>query len=336
MNELQNYIKNSLSVIFFSIFTPLFAIASVIFLVKLATYTAIIQMSVLEMLKLYLFMLPELLFHTVPLTFFLAATLTLFKLSNDNEIVVVFSLGIKPKEIIKIFLKPALFLTIILSLNLYYLFPHTKTLSKNFFVYKKTQAKFNISASEFGHKFDDWLLYVGKENDDKTYSNVVLFNKKKENEEILISAKKAEIINSNGVLSLRLTNGEGYSYSEDKFTQVDFKVMNINDKMNVMLYPYTTPVEYWSIPKYTKKLISNALFALFPLISLFLILSIGIVHARYNKAKVYLYLFLSIIIYYSTAFAVSSLTNYYTVPIVALIWLASTYTIYRKQIVAKF
>ena len=336
MNKLDSYIRNSLSVIFFSIFMPLFAIASIIFLVKLATYTSIIQLNLFEMFKLYLFMLPELLFHTIPITFFLAAALTLFKLSNDNEIVIIFSLGIHPKKLINILLKPALFLTIILIFNLYYLFPHTKTLSKNFMVYKKTQAKFNISASEFGHKFGDWLLYIGKENEDKTYADVVLFNKKKENEELLISAKKAEIINVNGLLSLRLSDGEGYSYSKDKFTQVNFKTMDINDKMTVRLYPYNTPVEYWSNPKYTKKLISNALFALFPLMSLFLILVIGIAHARYQKAKIYLYLFLSIIIYYSTAIAVSSIKSYYTVPTVALIWLIGTYILYRKQIVAKF
>ena len=65
MRELQKYIKDSLSVIFFSIFTPLFAIASVIFMVKLATYTAVIQLSVWEMFKLFLFVIPELLFYTL-------------------------------------------------------------------------------------------------------------------------------------------------------------------------------------------------------------------------------------------------------------------------------
>jgi len=86
MKILQKYIKDSLSVLFLSIFLPLFSIASLVFLIKLATYTAIIQLSLWEMAKLFFFIVPELLFYTLPLSFFIAATLTLFKLSNDNEI----------------------------------------------------------------------------------------------------------------------------------------------------------------------------------------------------------------------------------------------------------
>ncbi|MCK4974507.1 MAG: LptF/LptG family permease, partial [Sulfurimonas sp.] len=91
MNILQKYIKESLWVIFISIFLPLFSIASVVFLIKLATYTAVIQLSLWEMAKLFFFIVPELLFYTLPISFFVAATLTLFKLSNDNEIVVLFA-----------------------------------------------------------------------------------------------------------------------------------------------------------------------------------------------------------------------------------------------------
>ena len=334
MNELQNYIKNSLSVIFFSIFTPLFAIASVIFMVKLATYTAVIQLSIAEMLKLFLFVLPELLFYTLPITFFVAAILALFKLSNDNEIIIVFALGIHPKKLLSILFKPALFLSIVLSLNFFFIFPHAKTLSKNFIKYEKSEAKFNLSASEFGHKFGEWLLYIGKANSDGTYDNVVLFNKKEQGEEVLIDAKHAEIINDKGILRLKLTDGEGYNYSVEKFTQLNFKTMYINDTMSVDLKKYKTAIEYWTDEE--KKFISNILLSLFPLFSLFLILSIGIVHVRHQKAKIYLYMFLGIIVYYGLAFSLGGVLHLYTVPIVLLPWIISTYILYKKQIVAKF
>ena len=174
MQNLKKYLRDSFSILFISIFLPLFAIASIVFLIKLATYTAVIQLSILEMGKLYLFILPEILFYIFPLSFFVAATLTLFKLSNDNEIVVIFSLGVKPRLIINSFLKPAIFLTILLILNFLFIFPHAKVLSKNFISYKTSQAKFNLSASEYGNRFGDWLLYIGEENKDKTYSDVVL------------------------------------------------------------------------------------------------------------------------------------------------------------------
>ena len=337
--SLENYIKKSLSILFLTIFLPLFSIASVVFLVKMATYTAVIKLTLLEMGKLFFFMLPELLFYTLPISFFVAATLTLFKLSNDNEIVVLFSLGIRPKLILKIFSKPAFFLSVVLLFDFFILFPHAKVLSGNFLSYKKSEAKFNLSASEFGHKFGEWLLYIGKDNQNETYSDVILFNKKQD-EEVLIGAKKAEIINDSGILRLKLSSGEGYSYSKEKFTQIDFKVMYINDTMKTDLNKYETPLEYW-IPntpstKKKKKFITNTLLTLFPILSLFLIASIGIVHVRHQKGKVYLFLFLSITLYYALAITLQLAISWYAIPALIIGWLITTYIIYKKTIVAKF
>jgi len=339
MKTVQNYIKESVSILFLSIFLPLFSIASIVFLIKLATYTAVIQLSIFEMAKLFFFMLPELLFYTLPISFFVAITLALFKLSNDNEIVVLFALGIRPKLIIKTLFKPALFLCAILLFNFFVLFPHAKTLSSNFISYKKSEAKFNLSASEFGHKFGEWLLYIGKDNQNETYSDVILFNKKQD-EEVLIRAKNAEIINDSGILRLKLTFGEGYSYSEEKFTQINFDTMFINDTMKTDLDKYETPLEYWlpespSIKK-KKMLISNILFSLFPVLSVFLAATIGIVHARHQKGKIYLFMFLGIITYYTLAVTLQLMIDTYALPVLVFGWLIGTYILYKKIIVAKF
>jgi len=339
MYKLQRYIIHNLSILFLSIFLPLFAIASVIFLIKLSTYTAVIHLSIWEMAKLYFFILPEVLFYTLPVTFFIASVLTLFRLSTDNEIVVLFSLGIHPKFILNILLKPALLLSMLLAFDFFILFPHATVLSSNFVSYKKSEAKFNLSASEFGHSFGEWLLYIGKNNTDGTYSDVFLFNKNKE-EEILIEAKTAKVINDGGILRLELLNGEGYSYSEKKFTQINFEHMRINDTMTTDLTTYRTPLEYWKSDdrKESKRhmFITDTLLSLFPTISLFLVLSIGIVHVRHQKARVYLYLFLSILIFYGFTLGLQKVLAYYTIPVVALLWLIVTYVIYRKTIVARF
>ena len=339
MKELQKYIRESLVVIFSSIFLPLFSIASIVFLIKLATYTAVIQLSLWDMAKLYFFIMPELLFYTLPIAFFVAATLTLFKLSNDNEIVVIFALGIKPKVILKALFQPALFLSLILLFNFLVLFPHTKILSKNFIIYKKSEAKFNLSASEFGHKFGEWLLYIGKDNPDETYSDVVLFNKNQE-EEILIEAERAEIINDSGILRLKLTTGEGYSYSTEKFTQIEFDTMFINDTMQSDLYIYKSAINYWLDEDFRERRIkmftTSFIMALFPLLSLYLIASIGIVHVRQQKGKVYLSLFLGILIYYAATLGLQGPLSFYTIPVVLITWIASTYIMYKKTIVANF
>ncbi|MDF1879126.1 LptF/LptG family permease [Sulfurimonas sp. SAG-AH-194-C20] len=339
MNRLRYYITANLSTLFISIFLPLFAIASVILFIKLATYTAVIQLSVWEMTKLYIFRLPEILFYTLPVTFFIAAALSLLKLSNDNEIVVIFALGIKPSYIIKTLLKPALLLSMVLMLDFFILFPHATVLSSNFVSYKKSEAKFNLAASEFGNSFGDWLLYLGKKESDGSFSKVFLFNKK-EKEEILIAAKRAKLLNDSGILRLKLFQGEGYSYSKEKFTQINFETMLINDTMKTNMRTYKKPLDFWLSNNRAKEkkqmLITDFLLSIFPIINLFLVVSLGIVHARHGKSQIYFYLFVSIVLYYGATIGLQSLLGFYTIPTVIFSWLIVTYTIYRKTILSRF
>lgn len=339
MKKLEKYLIKHLTTLFFSIFLSLFAIASVIFFIKLATYTAVIQLTPLEMGKLYLFILPQLLFFTLPISFFISATLSLFKLSDDNEMVVLFSLGISPRFILKTLFKPAFLLMVVLLFNFLVLFPHTTVLSDNFISYKKSEAKFNLSASEFGHKFGDWLLYLGSKNKDGSYGDVFLFNKNQK-EEVLIGAKHAQVINDDGILRLKLRDGEGYSYSKESFSQINFKTMYINDTLSTKLKHYLNPLEYWLSDKKKKQkramLITNTLLSLFPVISLFFIVSMGVVHVRHQKARVYLYLFLSIVLFYGATLGLQKMLVYYTIPLVALSWLIGGYIIYFRTIRKRF
>jgi len=339
MKRLRKYILSNFSSLFISIFLPLFSIASVIFLIKLAAYTAIIQLTIWEMTKLYIFILPQILFYTLPITFFVAATLSLFKLSNDNEIIVLFALGIKPFFIVRTFFWPAALLSVVLTFNFLVIDPHTSVLSRNFISYKKSEAKFNLSASEFGNSFGDWLLYLGKKNEDGTFEKVFLFNKKQK-EEILIAAKKAEVINDAGILRLKLTQGQGYSYSTEKFSQIDFKTMLINDTMKTDLMHYKKPLQYWMSNDFHEKkkhlLIRNSLMSLFPIVTLFLVVTFGVVQVRHQKSKIYLFLFLTILFYYSGLLAVEKHLGFYTIAAVALGWLIGSYLLYRRIIVRKF
>jgi len=339
MDRLRKYVISNLSSYFSSIFISLFAIASVVFLVKIATYTAVIEVSVTELLELFVFMLPEVLFYTLPVTFFIAATLALFKISNDNEIIVLFSLGIKPSFLLKILFKPALLLTITLLFDFLVIFPHAKVLSANMLTYKRSEAKFNLAASEFGNSFGDWLLYLGKDNKDGSYSKVFLFNKRAP-KEILIEAKKAKILNNGGLLKLQLLKGEGYTYSKTDLSQINFESMIINDTLKTDLDTYRKPLDYWRSPERAKAkkkmLIRNTLLSFFPILSLFMVAAIGIVQVRYQKSKVYLYMFLSILIYYASSLSLHNKLGYYAVPIVMVLWSVVTYFIYRKTIAKRY
>jgi len=343
MDKLKSYILSNFSLLFFSIFLPLFSIASVVFIIKLATMTAIIQLSIAEMLKLYVFVLPDLLFYTLPITFFMAAAMSLHKLSSDNEMTVVFALGIQPSQILKILLLPAVILTLTLFFIVLILFPHAKILSTNFIQYKTSEAKFNLGASEFGHSFGDWMLYIGKDDKHGNYGNVFLFHKS-DNEEILIGAKHAEVISQNGIMKLKLHSGEGYSYTDHSLSQMNFDSMIINDMMTMSFSKYENPIEFWIAKNDSeriqkrkhRRLAMYIILSLFPLLSLFSVMGIGIVNARHQQGHLYLSIFVTILLYYGAALTLNRPLEFYAVPLVVVVWLATTYYLYRSKVVARF
>ncbi len=339
MDRLKRYLIANFTVLFLSIFTALFTIASIVFMIKLAQYTSVITINIQELLRLYLFSVPDLLFYTMPVTFFVAATLTLHRFSIDNEMVVLFALGFKPGFVYRVFFKPALWLSVIMVFNFFVVMPHVKMLTKNFIAYKQIEAQFNLSASEFGHNFGDWLLYIGKENGDKSYGDVFLFQKNAD-EEVLIGAKTASVINEKGALTLSLTDGEGYSYTAESLTQMNFDTMRINNMIEYFDLVQYGVLEYWMDPmKRDKKInsfITSLLIALFPLLSLFAALHIGIVHARHQKSYVYLSLFVALVLFFAPLFGLIKPLQFYTIPFLSVGWIVVTYIIYRRKIVAHF
>lgn len=341
MGKLRRYIFSHLNVLFFSIFIPLFVIASVIFMIKLATYTAIIQLTMGEMGKMYLFVLPELLFYTLPISFVIAAILTLYRLSNDNEMVVVFSLGISPRYLLQILALPSFLLTVLLLVDFVVITPYVKSISKNFLAQKKAEAKFNLSASEFGHKFGDWMLFINKsDNEERAYGDIVLFNKNI-NEEILLYANAAKLLNHNGQLQLQLQNGEGYTYNKELFRRMIYKTLTINDTVISDRSEYGNTYEYWTASKReqearTANLITSTILSLLPILSLFLIVALGIVHARHQKRWIYLWIFLSIVIYYAAAIGLQKVLFFNAIWIVSVLWLISTYFLYRRLVGRRF
>ncbi|MFC2074221.1 LptF/LptG family permease, partial [Campylobacterota bacterium] len=308
MNKLSNYLLSNFSHIYFSIFLPLFVIASVILLVKIAAFTSIIQLSLFEMSKLYIFMLPDLLFYTLPITFFISAVMTITKLSFDYEMIVIFSLGLKPSKITAFFAKLASIQTFILVILFFVISPHTKNLYENFVKVKKTEAKFNIEASEYGHKFGNWLIFVGEDGKDTTFNDLILFNQKGK-EETLILAKSANILGKNGVLKLELNQGKGYNYTSDILGQMNYRKMYINDTSTPNANEYKDTLQYWLYPrkrvKMTRKFTINTLVAFFPILSVFLIPTIGIINARHQKSYTYIYIFISVVLYYGLTFALT-------------------------------
>ena len=337
MIHLNNYILKNLSQSFFSIFMPLFVIASVVFLIRVSSITSVIEINIYEMFKLYLFILPDLLFYTMPLSFFIGGVITFNKLSFNSEMVVIFSLGVSPAYLLKILGKIAIFFSIFLLFDSMIMIPHTKQMYKEFVRYKQQEAVLNIKATEFGQKFGEWSIFIESisENEkEKLYNNIALFYKNSSEEKFII-AKNALIKTSNGMVKLYLQNGSIFSYNKEKITKVFFKKMKLNDVTTINNFQYKNSWEYFLYSLENKKrrlkLISNIILSLLPIMSVFLILSIGIQNMRYGKSITNLFIALSILTYYVATFYFSKSIGFGAFLIIP-IWFFGSWQIYKYRI----
>ncbi len=342
MVRLNNYILKTISINFFSIFMPLFVIASVVFLIRVSTITSIIEINSYEMLKLYLFIIPDLLFYTLPLSFFIGSVLAFNKLSFDSEMVVIFSLGVAPKKILLLLFKLAIFLTLLLLLISMVMIPHTKQMYKEFVKYKQQEAVFNIKATEFGQEFGNWSIFIGsieESAEQKIYKDVALFYKSSDNEEKFIIGDEALINSGGGMVQLIVRHGFLFSYKLDKMRKIFFQTMTINDLTSINSYKYKDTIQYFEYSLQNKKrrvkLITNLVLSFFPLMAIFLILAIGIQNMRYGKGLINLFMGLSIFLFYGITFAITKELDFqafYLLPI----WLLGSYGIYRKRISQRY
>ena len=333
--KLKHYLLNQFSNTFLPIFLGLYFITSIIFLVKIAALTSIITMDIFELLRLYMYVIPTIVFYTLPISFFVSLVITLAKLSSEYELIVITSFGLNPLKILKIFLP----ITFILSLSLLFisvgLIPKAKFLNERFLEKKQKEANFNIKASEFGQKFGDWLIYIDEKND-KTYKEVKLFKTEKNKDQFVIS-ESAKLENENGELSFNLYDGKSFIIDQEELNQIDFKRLDINDSINKgNEYIFSDSLAYWEHEIKTSSQLDKFSFyiltSLFPLISLFLVVVFGYFNPRYEKNKAVSYSLVSVVSFYIFMELVTENLLLHSLYIVPLGWVFATYLIYVKTV----
>jgi lipopolysaccharide export system permease protein len=322
-------------------FGILFFVASMTFLIKIASITSVVDVNFLEILELFSFMMPKIIIYIVPVTFFVAMSLALKKLSEEKELIIFFTLGFDPKKILLFFYKIAAIVSVILVIDVLVLIPISKQLYNNFIDYKKTEAKINIASLEFGQKFDDWFVFISSK-ETKSYKDIVLYSpsEQKLEGENFIFAKDADIVNQNGLVDLSLKEGKAFAIQPSSIRQINFTELSIKDHLLSSIEERMGIVEYWS------QMVSNVkiardfsiflLLALFPVLSLIFAFAISIYHARYTQASVYIYQFGIIGLFYLFTFSLTPKLPFGSIFIVGALYLLSSYLLYQRNVAKRF
>ena len=342
MSRVNKYLLFNFLGTFASLFSTLFLIMSIVFFIQIARITSYIEISFGELFKLYSFMLPRVLLFVVPIAFFVSLAMTLFRLSKENESIVIFTLGGSPNKIARFFLAFSALLSAALLVVAIVMIPIAAQLNANFIDYKKTVAKLNLKPTQFGQKFSDWMVYVGSESEDKNgtiYKNVVMFNPYVEETQRLIIAKNAKIINVGQSVELSLNEGKMYDIRDEIYHQSNFKSMKIRTAQSEEISDVGSIKEYWmeaaSSNKRRKDLSTYVLVALFPLASTLFAISLGIVTYRYEKGMVYVGTF-GVLFGYFTLIMLFSSKPALAIPLIFFVFLLAGVLLYKAKITRRY
>ncbi|MCK9337555.1 MAG: LptF/LptG family permease [Arcobacteraceae bacterium] len=339
MNKLKTYLYDQLSSSFFQIFFILFAITSIIYLVRIAALTSIIEVSASELLLLYTYSIPNILFYTIPIVFFVALAISISRLSTEYETIVITSFGLNPYQIIQIFLPVTVLVSITLLIISLGLIPKTKDLNRVFIETKKDEAKLNIKASQNGQKFGDWLIYIQNEQDE-TFYDVTMFRNTKDSKEF-ITSDSADTTSLQSELLFKLYNGKAFIVKDD-INQINFEQLTLVNSTNSKSISdeFTNPIDYWNAMngenKKTKDFAMSFLISIFPLISMFMIVYIGYYNPRYEKNNAVALTTFFITIYIIAVIIFNKYIPLYSIAIIPILWTALGYVLFRKNILCRY
>ncbi len=326
MVNVRGYISSNFTKSFLTIFLPFFLIISLVFLVKISALTTKIQLTFGELVTLFAYSIPEIIFYTLPLSFIAALANVLMRLSQDNELIALYALGLKSSKVIKSLLTLSVLFSILLLSLSFLAMPLSKQFYKSFKESKKSEAKLNIIEGKLGQKFGDYYIYV-KEEKEEIFHDIVIYNRTNENEEQFFSSQKGKLNRTEDTTSLLLNDGYGYTYTKDKLQQAKYKSLEVYDTSKKKDFHFETIITYWSKVTESARLKRKSLFYIFasfmPLLSVYLVASFTMINPRYQANRSFIVIFSTTFLLYMMASFLQKWGNYTSsvIVIIALYYL---------------
>jgi len=335
MVSIRSYLSSNFTKTFLTLFLPFFFIISLVYLVKISILTAKIQITFPELIQLFAYSIPTILFHTIPISFIASVATTLQRLSTDNELVALFALGVPARKVMYPLIFVATLFSILLFIISFATMPQTNQLYNAFKDSKKAEMTFNIIPEEFGQKFGRYYIYITDENEGK-FKNTVIYYQDDNHSDQIVSANSGEMLNKDGVFSLILYDGKGYTFEKDIIRQIDYKKLQTYDTLGKHVSTMSGVGDYWqqslTDDQRKRKMLFYGFISLIPILSLYLVASFSIINPRYQKGHSFIVIGATTILLY---FIASSLDKYGTPIMLGIAIVASLIAgivLFQKQV----
>ncbi|MBL0721934.1 MAG: LptF/LptG family permease [Sulfurovum sp.] len=335
MVSIRGYISVNFTKSFLTVFIPFFLIISLIYLVQISLLTAKIQISFPELIQLFSYYIPAIIFYSLPISFIASLAISLLRLSGDNELIALFASGYPVNRI----LYPLWFIALLFSILLLIIslgaMPQSKQLYASFKHIKKEEMAFNVIPKEIGQKFGNHYIYMEGEKNN-LYQNMVIFSQDKNGSNQIFVAHNGDINKQNGIFSLTLFNGRGYTFEPNIIQQIDYQKLIVYDTLSRTKYLFEPIKVYWERAlvdvKRERKLLFSIFISLIPILSLYILASLSIINPRYQKNRSFMVIGAVTIFFYTIASILDKIGNIYILIALIFIIMLSGYMIFNRTV----
>jgi len=192
-------------------------------LLRLSRILAGVGVSIDDMVKIVIYLQPQILILTIPMAFLLSILLTYGRLNADNELIILRGCGMSFRRISypAVYLGTAcFFLSLLMS---FYLGPKgAEMLRLKVTEILTIRAPMTIEEGVFNTAFKDVVLLVKQKPSPTTMSEIFIVDERKKEEQRVIVAKQGSIMQENESLAFLLSEGQAYITKGDTITDLAF------------------------------------------------------------------------------------------------------------------
>ena len=338
MGSVRGFILSHFGKNYALVFLPFFAILSIVYLIRISILSEKIALDAGEFLTLFGFFLPDILFFALPLSFIASLTATLIKLSEDNELIALFSFGFAPNRLLRIFLLPALLFSLLMLLLSLHTIPKSTLAYKRFKEKKTTEAKLAIAPNRLGQKFGDYMVFLGGKKGD-TYQDIVLFATDDKEKRVIVSADHAKMQQKGTQASLTLYQGTADTFLPETIESVAYKQMHLynhTDSHNNLAWLSRGWSQISSRPGDMARFVYSIFLSLSPLLVLGAIIAFSVINPRYQRSNLYLVSFSISLALYAVASILLKQGTPTMLLLVSLSFLVASTLLFYTKLKARF
>ncbi len=330
MDRLKSFILSNFSKSFITLFVPFFTILSLIYIINISKLSSKITLDGVDFFTFYLYVLPDIIFSTIPLAFIGGVINAFANLSQTNEITAIFSIGYKPKKLIQYIAPIAILFTILIAILGIFISPYANQKMNNFKSKKIFESNLKVLPKKLSQHFGNSHIFI-EENIDGIFKSVTMFRVNNDKTVQLLVSKNGYIKNDkNGTSYLSLNNGSIYKHKIDNFEIVDFKNMKIYNSSKFYSKKILTTLEFWDSNR--EKLYYYILISISPVVLFMLYIAFGIYNPRYQKNRAYIYILMSVILIYIPSILTRKSGSLYMLIATIIVWFAISILVYKKRV----